>query len=123
LNVVVQTSGVPRALHPVVQAEIYRIGLEGIRNACLHSGATRLTIELAYGHDLVLSMTDNGVGIAPAVAESGKAGRFGIPGMRERAANIGGTVTIEPANPGTRVTLTVPGRSVFATSSSSSPSG
>jgi signal transduction histidine kinase/sugar lactone lactonase YvrE len=123
LNVVVQTSGVPRALHPVVQAEIYRIGLEGIRNACLHSGATRLTIELAYGHDLVLSMTDNGVGMAPAVAESGKAGRFGIPGMRERAANIGGTVTIEPANPGTRVTLTVPGRSVFATSSSSSPSG
>ena len=109
----IDTHGSPRPLHPVVEAEIYRIGLEGIHNACRHSGATRLNVELEYGHNLVLTMTDNGVGVDPAMLDGGKLGRFGIRGMRERAANIGGILTIEPTNPGTRVTLVVPGPTVF----------
>lgn len=113
LNVSVETRGVPRALHPVVQEEIHRIAFEAMRNVFRHSDATQLTVDLEYGQNLVLRMTDNGVGVAPAVVADGKPGRFGIPGMRERAMNIGGTLTVEAANPGTRVTLIIPGRSAF----------
>jgi len=113
MSVSVEAHCAPKILHPVVQEEIYRIGYEGIQNACRHSRATRLAIEIEYGNDLVLRMTDDGVGLDPAVAGAGKPGHFGIPGMRERATDIGAALTVEPANPGTRITLVVPGRRVF----------
>jgi signal transduction histidine kinase/streptogramin lyase len=123
LNVSIETRGAPRTLHPVVQEEIQRIAFEVIRNVCHHAGATTLSIELEYGQNLVLRMTDNGVGMESDVAATGKPGRFGLPGMRERAVNIGGVLTVEPANPGTRVTLIVPGRNVFRVGASPPSSG
>ncbi|MDI3288017.1 triple tyrosine motif-containing protein [Polyangium sp. 15x6] len=113
MTVSVVVHGEPRELHPIVRDEIYRIGYEAMRNAYTHSGATRLEVELSYGHDFTLRITDDGTGIDPAVAGSGKRGRFGLPGMRERAANIGGALTIDSSSAGTRITLAVPGRSVF----------
>jgi signal transduction histidine kinase/ligand-binding sensor domain-containing protein len=116
LAVAVVTRGVPRPLHPVVQEEVYRIGLEGIRNACLHAHANHLAIELEYGRDLVLKMADDGIGLAAALAQTGEAGKpghFGLQGMRERADSIGALLAVESTNPGTRITLVVPGRNVF----------
>jgi signal transduction histidine kinase len=105
--------GASRDLHPIVRDEIYRIGYEAMCNAYAHSNASRLAIELEYSHDLLLRVIDNGAGIDPAIAGAGKRGRFGLPGMRERAANIGATLTIEGSSAGTRITLVVPGRAVF----------
>jgi signal transduction histidine kinase len=113
LGVSVSVRGTPRDLHPIVRDEIYRIAYEAIRNACAHSEATTLAIELEYAHDLVLRITDNGRGIDPAVAVSGKPGRFGLSGMRERATNISATLTVDGTPTGTCVTLVVPGPSVF----------
>jgi signal transduction histidine kinase/ligand-binding sensor domain-containing protein len=113
LTVSVVVRGAVRDLHPIVRDEIYRIGYEAMRNAYTHSRATRLDIEIIYAHDLTLRISDNGVGIDPAIADSGKRGRFGLPGMRERAANIGGALSIDSSSAGTRITLGVPGRSVF----------
>jgi signal transduction histidine kinase len=121
LTVSVETRGAPRPLHPVVQEEVYRIGFEGIRNACLHSRATRLAIEVEYGHDLVLRMTDDGIGLEPAVTEAGKPGHFGLQGMRERAESIGAMLAVESTHPGTRITLVVPGRNVFRAGSAPPP--
>jgi signal transduction histidine kinase len=101
-------------MHPIVRDEIYRIGYEAIRNAYLHSQASRLEVELHYGQDLTLRVHDNGIGIEPTVANQGKDGHFGIRGMRERAARIGAHFTIvnSPAS-GTEMTIVVPGRIVF----------
>jgi len=61
-----------------------------------------------------MRVSDNGVGIDPAVAEKGKAGHFGLQGMRERAARIEGKLTIvSSATSGTEITVIVPGRIVF----------
>ncbi len=60
------------------------IGYEAIRDASTHSGASQLEIELAYSSDLALRISDNGVGIDPAVADRSKKGHFGLQGMRER---------------------------------------
>jgi signal transduction histidine kinase/ligand-binding sensor domain-containing protein len=107
-------NGTARHMHPVVRDEVYRIGYEAIRNACIHSGGSRLQVALTYARDLTLRISDNGAGIDPAVAVSGKAGHFGLQGMRERATRIGARLTVESAaGAGTEITLVVPGRAVY----------
>ena len=102
--------GDAKRMHPIVRDEIYRIGYEAIRNACLHSTASQLEVELTYGQDLALRVADNGVGIDSEVADRGKDGHFGIQGMRERAVRIGGRLTLESSpNSGTEMKLIVPG--------------
>jgi signal transduction histidine kinase len=39
--------GDAREMHPVVRDEVYRIGYEAIRNACKHSGGSRLEVALS----------------------------------------------------------------------------
>ncbi len=54
--------GDAREMHANVRDEIYRIGYEAIRNACMHSRASQLEVELRYAHDLTLRVSDNGTG-------------------------------------------------------------
>ena len=106
--------GDAKEMHPIVRDEIFRIGYEAIRNACTHSGASRLEIELRYARDLTLRVDDNGTGIDPAISDRGKDGHFGLRGMRERTARIGGKLTLmSSSNSGTEIKLVVPGRIIF----------
>jgi signal transduction histidine kinase len=106
--------GDAREMHPIVRDEVYRIGYEAIRNACTHSGASRLEVELGYADNLTLRVSDNGTGIDPAIADRGKDGHFGLQGMRERAARIGGKLTLgSSSNVGTEIKLIVPNGIVF----------
>jgi signal transduction histidine kinase len=107
-----------RDLHPVLRDEIYRIGYEAIRNACRHSMGRVVDVVVEYTRDLTVRIRDDGVGIDPMVLERGKDGHFGLRGMRERAARIGGRFVIDSApRSGTAVTLIVPGRVAFKTAS------
>lgn len=111
-SLAVEGSG--REMHPIVRDEVYRIGYEAIRNASAHSQASRLNVDLSYVENLTVRVRDNGTGIDPVVAKKGKSGHFGLIGMYERAARIGGklTVTSSPAG-GTEVELIVPRQIVF----------
>ena len=107
-------AGDAREMHPVVRDEVYRIGYEAIRNACTHSGGNRLEVGLTYAQDLIVRVSDDGVGIDPALATDGREGHFGLQGMRERAARIGATLTVvSSANAGTEIKVIVPGRAIF----------
>jgi len=98
-------TGVAKEMHPVVRDEVYRIGYEAIRNAGRHSRGSRLEVGLSYSHDLTVRVADNGIGIDPSVTDQGKNGHFGLQGMRERAARIGGKLLIVSSpNSGTEVT-------------------
>jgi ligand-binding sensor domain-containing protein len=106
--------GETKRMHPIVRDEIYRIGYEAIRNACAHSSASQLEVELTYGQDLSLRVADNGVGIDPDVADRGKDGHFGLQGMRERAVRIGAKLTLASSSAlGTEIKLVVPGGIIF----------
>jgi len=57
-----------------------------------------------------LRIRDDGEGIAPAILEDGRPGHYGLPGMRERAAEIGAKLDIwSGIGTGTEIDLSVPG--------------
>jgi signal transduction histidine kinase len=115
--------GDAKEMHPVVCDEIYRIGYEAIRNACIHSGGGRLGVELSYTEDLTMRVFDNGIGIDPSVSEKGKDGHFGLRGMRERADRIGAKLTLRSSSgSGTEIRLIVPGGIIFPKTMPARPS-
>jgi signal transduction histidine kinase len=106
--------GDPQEMHPIVRDEVYRIGYEAIRNACVHSDARQLWVELTYSTDLTVRIRDNGIGMDPELAKGGREGHFGLRGMRERAARIAGHLKIESSTTGTLVELIVPGGIIYS---------
>ena len=114
MTVSVSVIGNARELHPIVRDELYRIGNEAIQNAKAHSHGNRLSIDLKYGQDLTLHVGDNGVGIDPGYAASGRDDHHGLLGMRERAARIQGILTIlSSTGSGTDISVIVPGKVSF----------
>jgi ligand-binding sensor domain-containing protein len=106
--------GASRQMHPIVRDEVYRVGYEAIRNACAHSDATRVAVELSYVQNLILRVLDNGRGISPDVLAEGKEGHFGLVGMRERAERLRARLTFSsPQGSGTLVELIVPEKIAF----------
>ena len=106
--------GTSRQMHPIVRDEVYRIGFEAIRNACIHSGGNHLTVELSYVKDLILRVRDDGKGMPADVAAEGKDGHFGVIGMRERAERLRAKLTFStPRGTGTLVQLIVPQQIAF----------
>jgi hypothetical protein len=66
--------------------------------------------------NLTLRVADNGAGIYPAITDQGQQGHFGLQGMRERAARIGGTFALtSSSDAGTEIRLVVPGKIIFQT--------
>ncbi len=97
------------ARHPVPQAvedQLFRVGQEALTNAIKHAGCRSLKVELDYrGRGLALTVADDGRGFTPGAARpSTDSGGFGILGMRERMAQIGGTLDVESGpGRGTRI--------------------
>jgi signal transduction histidine kinase/ligand-binding sensor domain-containing protein len=88
--------GRPRSLHRVVQDELEMIAREALSNAFQHAGANEIicTLNFAESH-LLLACEDDGVGIAPEfLTAPGRAGHWGLIGMRERAKKIGATLRV-----------------------------
>lgn len=113
IEIYLSSRGETRDMHPIARDEVYRIGYEAIQNACAHSQATRINVELEYTQDLRLTVQDNGHGMDQEIVRLGKAGHFGLQGMRERALRIGGELTIVSSQLGTEISLIVPGNTIF----------
>jgi signal transduction histidine kinase len=81
-------------MHPIVRDEVYRVGYEAIRNACIHSQGSKLRITLTYADERSVDVADNGVGLDPLPRIGTKRAHFGLRGMRERVARIAGNLTV-----------------------------
>jgi len=102
--------GQQRALTPLIQDEIYRIAREVLRNAFRHAQARRIEAEILYDDEqLRLRVRDDGKGMDPQVLEEGRRpGHWGLPGVRERALQIGAKLDVwSQAGAGTEVQLRV----------------
>ena len=107
----VLVEGSPRALRPILQDEIYRIARESLRNAFRHAQAHNIETEISYGESLRLRFRDDGKGIDPSVIQrGGRSGHWGLPGIRERATQIGAQLQVwSELGAGTEVELNIPG--------------
>jgi signal transduction histidine kinase len=116
----VLVEGVPRAVRPTLQDEIYRIARESLRNAFHHAQAGHIEAEITYGESLRLRFRDDGKGIDPSVVErGGRSGHWGLPGIRERAKQIGAELTVwSELGAGTEVELSIPGSVAYELSPS-----
>jgi len=107
----VEVEGTPWNLHPIVHDEIYRVASEALRNAFRHAQAKQIEVEFRYDErQLRLRVRDDGKGMdATFLAAEGRAGHFGLHGMRERAKLMGGKLTVwTAAQSGTEIELIIP---------------
>jgi signal transduction histidine kinase len=108
LPVTVLHSGAVRAVPAEVDRAAYRIVQEALTNVRRHAGpGASVTVRVGYGDDvLTLQITDDGAG--PTSSTMDNRGN-GIPGMRERAAALGGSLVAGPgASGGFQVDATLP---------------
>jgi signal transduction histidine kinase/ligand-binding sensor domain-containing protein len=110
----VTISGTPVDMDPIITDEICRVGFEAIRNAFVHSCATRIEVQLAYSEDFTLIVRDNGRGMDSTTASRGRDGHYGLQSMRERAARIHAQFQLITApNLGTTIELKLPAKTAF----------
>lgn len=112
----ITTEGQPRLLLPTACDEVLDIVREAMRNAFLHAQASQVTVHVAYEkHTLRVRVGDDGIGIDDsAIKGAADAGHWGIIGMRERAARLGGRLSLRRTSPqGTSCVLEVPCRSAY----------
>jgi signal transduction histidine kinase len=115
----VTVEGNRRELFSILQDEIYRIAHEVLRNAFQHAAAQRIEAEIRYDDQLFrMRIRDDGRGIDAAVLKEGRrAGHWGLPGIRERARQIGARLEFwSDSGVGTEVELTVPSSIAYAKS-------
>ncbi|MGB9181726.1 MAG: two-component regulator propeller domain-containing protein, partial [Pyrinomonadaceae bacterium] len=105
----VQVSGTFRPLAPSLENNLLRIGQEAINNAVRHAQAERILINLKFDTRRVqLSVRDNGRGFDYQQQNGEGTGHFGLVGMRERAEQIGGTLSVRSSkDEGTEVLVDV----------------
>ncbi|HWG21782.1 MAG TPA: two-component regulator propeller domain-containing protein [Terracidiphilus sp.] len=105
--------GAYRPLPPGTENEILRVAQEALHNVKKHAGATSVKVRLEYiTGEIVLEIRDDGRGFAASGNDArldSPPGHYGLTGMRERAAAIGGTLEVTSApGAGTIVRLRAP---------------
>jgi len=114
----VSIEGTPRDLHPILRDDIYRIAREALRNAFRHAEASKIEAEITYDQRLLrLRIRDDGKGIDPKLLAAGRDGHWGLPGMRERAQQMGAQLDMwSEVGAGTEVELSIPGVIAYTSS-------
>jgi signal transduction histidine kinase len=96
-----ESTGLPTALEVV----LLRAVQESLTNVRKHSGASTVSICLRVnGSAATLRVADDGAGFDTARPSDG----YGLIGMRSRATQVGGTVSVHSGESGTTVELEVP---------------
>ncbi len=110
-------AGGPRTLLDDACEEVLAISREAVLNAFRHAQAEAVWVTVDYGAQaLIVSICDNGIGVSELrIDECQSEGHWGMAGMRERAAKLGGKllVTSSPGK-GTAIEIEVPRRRAYA---------
>ncbi|WP_249929036.1 sensor histidine kinase [Ectopseudomonas oleovorans] len=95
----VEIAGMPCALHPVVHDELSQLAREAVSNAFRHANASHVRVRLDYNpRQFSLSVSDDGRGLLAEYLQGAEpVDHWGLKGMYERAAKIGGTLNIHSA--------------------------
>ena len=93
------------ALDPELRTAVYRLVQEALTNAGRHARAQRVDVRITRATEaLEVVVADDGQGFDAAAPTEG----FGVAGMRERAALMGGTLELGSSSAGTTVRAVLP---------------
>jgi signal transduction histidine kinase len=90
-------------LPAAVEVAAFRVVQEALTNVVKHARASNCRIRVSVDDELVVEVSDNGVGI-PRGYHPG----VGIRSMRERATELGGSLTVSSQSSGTQVAVRFP---------------
>jgi signal transduction histidine kinase len=109
LRLKLRMGDVPANFAPEVQFNLVRIVKEAVTNAVKHSSGRTVEVSLENSESaVVLQISDDGAGLAGNGAAPPE-GHYGLVGMRERAAQVGGQLTVTTdAGHGTTICLILP---------------
>jgi signal transduction histidine kinase len=109
IDIDVSTDDSADRLPPTVEAALYRVAHEAVRNAAHHASPRRLKVSVSRrGPSVTLEVTDDGIGFDLVHAQRPGKG-MGLLCMRERVALVNGSLEIRTAKGnGTTITATVP---------------
>jgi signal transduction histidine kinase len=110
VRVQVDVSRVQCKIPEALEQHLLRIAQEAVTNALKHAKAQTIWVELeARASMLRLRVRDDGQGFDPSASFSIVGGHFGILGMRERAARLGGKLHLASGpGSGTHIEVSVP---------------
>ncbi|MGW2115240.1 sensor histidine kinase [Streptomyces zhihengii] len=105
-----RVDGTPTPLPERVQSALLRIAQGALANVREHAGATTAAVTLTYLDDqVVLDVADDGRGFEPAATAPAGVRGHGLPAIRARVQQLGGTLTIESApGEGTVLSAAIP---------------
>jgi PAS domain S-box-containing protein len=91
---------------PILETAVYRLVQEALNNVSKHSMAQRVHLRVRSTRGSIeIAVADDGVGFEPSLAREG----FGLVGMRERAALLGGELEVTSTRgAGTQVRAEIP---------------
>jgi signal transduction histidine kinase len=109
-----QTTGTARPIRPEIEFALLRAAQEALANVARHAHATRVGLTVSYmENEVALDVRDDGVGFDPATLTGG--GGFGLIAMRQRVADLSGTVEVESEpGGGTAISTCIPTVAVLA---------
>jgi|SRR5450631_252005 len=111
ISIRLRVSGDQVRLSPQNELTVYRVAQEALSNVVRHAKASRTRVDLHFGEQVVLTVTDDGRGIpASGITSASSGGGLGLIGMRERVNLVGGSLEVRARKPrGTLVRATVLG--------------
>jgi len=93
IEVRTRSIGDPRPFAAVVENDLLRIGQEALTNAVRHGHASHIQVELRYDEDAFrMRISDDGRGFDTRIPP--RPGHFGLVGMRERADEMGASLSV-----------------------------
>jgi signal transduction histidine kinase len=109
LGVELRVAGDLAQLEPSVGMALYRIAQEVLANAARHAPHARTALEIEVGDEQAVLVADTVGPVTPASPVADRERRsYGVVGMRERAAALGGELTAGPTVEGWRVSCRLP---------------
>ena len=104
-----ETSGAARTLPPEASLALLRTAQEALVNTAKHASGQQVTIRLDYAErDVRLTVVNHLNGTHVAGTEPGRAGGYGLTGMRERLRLLNGTLLAGPREQEWTVTAELP---------------
>jgi ligand-binding sensor domain-containing protein len=111
-------TGKERALNSLIAEELYKLGSEALFNSFRHASATSIEAEIIFGaNELGLNVRDDGTGVSQDILHHGGVDKhYGMPGMKERAEQIGARFSIfSRIGAGTEIEVRVPSKVAYRT--------